>query len=66
MQVQGGLARATRNYIDIIDGFVGHLTWFCAAMRPYRATTFQIEISKTLYCISNNKNTYRNRNNQNL
>jgi hypothetical protein len=24
---RGGLARAARNYIDIIDGFVGQLVW---------------------------------------
>jgi hypothetical protein len=27
--VLAGLARATRNYIDIIGGFVGHLLWCC-------------------------------------
>jgi hypothetical protein len=35
VHVQGGLARATRDYIDIISGFVGHLVWFCADQQWY-------------------------------
>jgi hypothetical protein len=58
-------ARATRDYIDIIDDFVGKLKCFYAvspwsrATRPYKATAFQAEISKNLYWISNNKTSNR-------
>jgi hypothetical protein len=32
MHLRGALARATRNYIDIIGGFVGQKMWFCAVL----------------------------------
>jgi hypothetical protein len=36
-------ARATRNYIDIIGGFVGQIRIFCAAMQRARsARTYMI------------------------
>jgi hypothetical protein len=33
VHVRGGLARATRNYIDIIDGFIVLMLWFYAERR---------------------------------
>jgi hypothetical protein len=30
---RGGLARATRNYINIMGAFVGHWVWICAVMQ---------------------------------
>jgi hypothetical protein len=34
------LARATRNYIDIIGGFFGQLGWFCADCQWYALRTY--------------------------
>jgi hypothetical protein len=40
MPVRGGLARATRDYTNIIGGFVGHLLWFGADRWWYALRTY--------------------------
>jgi hypothetical protein len=51
------LARAARDYIDIIDGFVCHLVCFCAAKQWYALRTYlhfpQTSVCFVVLCVKN-------------
>jgi hypothetical protein len=71
MPVRGGLARATRDYTNIIGGFVWHLLWFGAdrwwyALRRYLHFPLKPQNHITITKIANRSSTVPHQTLQNL